>query len=553
MNVARLRRSLLLAALLAGRALPALSASDLGSVDFPTSGAPAAQAHFLRGVAALHSFWYDEAADAFREAQKADPGFAMAFWGEAMTCNHPVWSEQDGDAARAALARLAPTPEARAAKAPTAREKAWLAAVEALYDGETPEKAARDRAYAEAMRRLHERFPEDLEGASFYALSLIGPALTSGGSSPDRERDLMQAAALLEELFDRNPRHPGVLHYLIHAYDDPVHAPLGLRAARLYAQVAPAAHHALHMPSHIFVQLGQWTETAASNEAAWAASVDWVKRRGLPVEKRDFHSLSWLAYAYLQQGRVAKAAEVLEIARQAARESDAPRVASALKGMEARHFVETGARPKPPAPSAPAAAADAAHAGGGHCAGAMAYTPGDAGLLLAEGLGAARSGDLAAAEHAAAELHALSADDKDAERAAAGKIMEQEVRAVVLEARGKTQEALALLREATELEERMPPPSGPPSLLKPAHELYGEVLLAVGKADEAARQFERSLLRAPNRAASLLGAARAAVKLGDAEAARRCYAILAGIWEQADPGLPDLAEVLAYLKAAPAR
>ncbi|HEX3130833.1 MAG TPA: hypothetical protein VH394_26095, partial [Thermoanaerobaculia bacterium] len=148
-----------------------LSAAELGQVDFPTSGAPAAREQFLRGVAALHSFWYDEAADAFREAQKIDPGFAMAYWGEAMTYNHPIWYEQDRDAARAALERLGATPEARAAKAPTEKEKAWLAAVETLYG--QGEKADRDRAYAEAMRRIHERWPDDLEASSFYALSLI--------------------------------------------------------------------------------------------------------------------------------------------------------------------------------------------------------------------------------------------------------------------------------------------------------------------------------------------------------------------------------------------
>src|SRR5687767_12452775 len=191
-----MRFTLRLFLILAALALPAHAASELGTVDFPTSGAPAAQAHFLSGVAALHSFFYDEAADLFREAQKADPGFALAYWGEAMTYHHPIWSEQEGDAAKAALERLAPTPEARAAKAPTDREKAWLAAVEVLYgEGEKP---ARDRAYAEAMRALHERWPDDLEAASFYALSLIGPALTGGQTGPDRDRDLMKAAGVLE-------------------------------------------------------------------------------------------------------------------------------------------------------------------------------------------------------------------------------------------------------------------------------------------------------------------------------------------------------------------
>jgi tetratricopeptide (TPR) repeat protein len=484
----------------------ALSASELGQVEFPTSGSPAAREPFVRGVAALHSFWYEEAADAFREAQKADPGFAMAYWGEAMTYNHPVWSEQDRDAARAALERLGATPEARAAKAPTEREKAWLAAVEALYGEGEPkegEKTARDRAYSEAMRSLHERWPDDLEAASFYALSLIGPALTGGATGDDRERDLMKAAAILEELVDRSPRHPGVLHYLIHAYDDPVHAPLGLRAARIYAQVAPAAHHALHMPSHIFVQLGRWPEAAASNEAAWAASVDWVKRAGLPVEKRDFHSLSWLQYVYLQQGRVKKAEEILEIARQAAREIKSPRVAASVGGMEARQLVETG-RGKEALSMQLAAPPDAGHYHG------------------------------------------------DATRP----ILEKEAQALSLQTGGKTEEALAFLREAADLESAMPPPSGPPSPMKPAHELYGEILLEAGRAAEASRQFEASLLRTPNRAASLLGAARSAVRAGDPETARRHYAVLAEIWSQADADLPALAEVRGYLrglKDTPAR
>lgn len=535
--------------LLAGAPLPA---ADLGRVDFPTSGAPAAREPFLRGVAALHSFWYDEAADAFREAQKADPGFAMAYWGEAMTYNHPIWWEEDLEAARAALARLAPTPAERAAKAPTPVEKAWLAAVETLY-GEG-EKAARDRAYAEALRRLHESRPDDLEAASFYALSLIGPALTAGATGPDRDRDLMKAAAILEERFDRNPEHPGLLHYLIHAYDDPVHAPLGLRAARLYAETAPSAHHALHMPSHIFVQLGRWPEAAASNEEAWAASVEWVKRRGLPVEKRDFHSLSWLAYVYEQQGRLRKAEEVLEVARQAARESDSPRVASALEAMEARYQLETRrqlAAAPAPAPAAARAEGDADHCGGRPLAGRSQV---DGGPLLATGLAAARRGDLAAAESAAAGLRALYEGKEESYRTTLpARIMEKEVSALVLLARGKKDEALALLREAVELEERLPPPSGPPEPIQPSHELYGEALLQAGQAAEAQRQFERALLRMPNRAASLLGAARAAERAGDREAARRHYASLAAIWQQADEGLPGLAEVRQYLNDAPAR
>ncbi len=526
--------------------LPAHAASDLGKVDFPTSASPEAQAHFLRGVAALHSFWYDEAADAFRAAQKAQPGFALAYWGEAMTYNHSIWSEQDLEAARTALARLAPDRESRLAKAPTEREKAFLEAVEILYgDGD---KAARDVAYAGAMRKLHERWPDDLEAASFYALSRIGPAL-AGPPGDERERTLIQAAALLEELFDRNPEHPGVVHYLIHAYDDPLHAPLGLRAARIYAKVAPAAHHALHMPSHIFVQLGDWESASSSNEAAWAASVGWVKRRRLATDKQDFHSLSWLAYAYLQQGRYGKARETLEVARREARENSAPRIAAAVQEMEARYAVETRTWDKATLAAEPAAEGAAGCHGTGATS-AMSHGRGEGSRLLAIGLGAARNGDLATAEEAVSRLRALAAKGGESYHEGGEEVMEKEVAALVALAKGDAEGALKLLAEAAEREARMGPPSGPPEPIKPAHELYGEVLLEQGKAKEAMQQFEQALLRMPRRAASLLGAARAAVKLGDAEAARRLYARLAEVWRQADPGSAELAEVKGYLGGA---
>src|SRR5262249_13975807 len=240
-SIATRRRALLTAVSIAAAVVARGQPAALGRTDFPTSGSPAAQEPFLRGALLLHSFEYSDAAEAFRKAQAAQPGFAMAYWGEAMTYNHPLWSEQDRDAARRALERLAPTPAERLAKAPTPREKMYLEAVEALY-GEG-DRAARDRAYAEAMRRLHERFPDDLDAEAFYALALLG--------TTEGKRDFavyMKAAALVEDVFAKNREHPGAAHYLIHCYDDPVHAPLGMRAARVYAGFAPAAVHALHMP-----------------------------------------------------------------------------------------------------------------------------------------------------------------------------------------------------------------------------------------------------------------------------------------------------------------
>lgn len=536
----------LLPVLLAALAVPAQAASELGQIDFPASGSPAAQAQFVRGVAALHSFFYDEAADLFRAAQKADPGFALAYWGEAMTYNHPIWSEQDRDAALAALARLAPTPEQRAAKAPTEREKEWLAAVEILYgEGEKP---ARDTAYAEAMRKLHERYPDDVEAASFYTLSLIGPALT-GPPGDARDRPLIRAASILEELYDRAPQHPGVLHYMIHSYDDPLHAPLGLRAARRYAETAPAAHHALHMPSHIFVQIGDWPSAVASNEEAWAASVDWVKRRGHPIDKQDFHSLSWLLYAYVEQGRFGKARETLETVRAADKASDAPRVGFSAREMEARYLVETRSWRKELVP------AEATGTGTAACHGAGALTPGqgDGLLLYAAGLGAAQSGDLEVAEQAAAKLREIGKSDSTPYRGGAPvTILADQISGLVALKKGKAEEGLKLLAAAAEAESRLAPPSGPPDPMKPSHELYGEALLELGRADEAGKQFDLSLLRTPNRTASLLGAARVAAKRGDGEAARRYYSQLAEIWKQADAGSPELAEVKSYLESVQA-
>src|SRR6266513_359247 len=234
---------------------PGIQESQLGKVEFPTSGSDHAQSHFLRGVAALHSFWYEEALEAFRAATKADPDFMMGYWGEAMVHNHPIWKEQDTEAARQVLTKIKDSAKL------TPRERAYLNAVAVLY-GEG-DKAARDKAYAAAMERLYRDYPEDLEADCFYALSLLAVA-----SKPDdQRRTRIQAGAIALDVFNKSPNHPCAAHYTIHAFDDPDHAILALPAARRYARIAPESHHALHMPAHIFLQLGMWPEAAASNDA----------------------------------------------------------------------------------------------------------------------------------------------------------------------------------------------------------------------------------------------------------------------------------------------
>ena len=215
-----------------------------------------------------------------------------------MTENHPLWLEQNTTEAHKILNRLASTEEARLAKAPTQREKGYLQAVHLLY-GEG-DKLNRDLAYAEAMRQLSVNFPEDLEAAAFYALALLGSE-----QGQRNFRTYMKAAAIGEEIFHKNPQHPGAVHYLIHSYDDPIHAPLGLRAARVYGSLAPAASHAQHMPSHIFMALGMWEEVVKANQAAWAASEARIKQKGLTALRiaTTIHCTGWNMAIYNKAGR----------------------------------------------------------------------------------------------------------------------------------------------------------------------------------------------------------------------------------------------------------
>ncbi len=265
----------------------------------PIRAVSTAQPAFQHGVAELHDFAYGEAARDLRKAEAMDPDFAMAYWAEALTHVHPLWNYDDRAGGLAVLKKLAPTAQERRAKAKTEREKDYLGAAEELYGEGTKEQ--RWARYADAMGDVHRRYPDDVDAAAFYALALMATVA--------QNRDYavyMRAAAVLEDYFPRYPRHPGVLHYLIHAYDDPVHAPLGMRAARLYAADAPNAAHAQHMVSHIFIAMGMWPEVVAANENSVA-----VARRG-GADWHCGHPITWLEYAYLQQGRFEDAARLFE-------------------------------------------------------------------------------------------------------------------------------------------------------------------------------------------------------------------------------------------------
>ncbi len=327
-----------------------LNAQELGSITFPTSAGAAPQASFIEGVKDLHSFEFDEAAVAFHKAQQLDANFALAYWGEAMSYNHPLWAQQDQAAAKKALERLAPTLEGRLAKAHTEKEKGYLEAVDQLFYA-PGDKLARDNAYSDSMARMYDRWPEDHEVAILYALSLLG---TVRPQDKGFRRQAL-AASIALKVFQDNPNHPGGAHFIIHSFDDPDHAILALPAARVYARIAPAAPHALHMPSHIFVQLGMWQDVVTSNIVAYRAARDLVERMHLPEGREDFHTLSWLEYGNLMLGKFDEAQKNVDLAKQAAdRNRDKPNIAQQYHTMLARYILETGKWEKIPLEAASA-------------------------------------------------------------------------------------------------------------------------------------------------------------------------------------------------------
>ena len=488
----------LAAALLIAVAVPAGAQAPVGEVDFENSGAAAAQAPFLRGLAQLHNFEYSAAAAAFREAQAADADFAMAYWGEAMTFNHPVWMEQDAAAGRAVLARLGPDPQARRSRARTERERMYLEAVEILYGDGTKEE--RDHAYSQTMERLHARFPDDVDARAFYALSLLGLA--------HQGRDVplyMRAAGLLEEAYPDNREHPGVLHYLIHSYDDPTHAPLGLRAARRYGTVAPDAGHALHMTSHIFLALGLWEDAAAANVAAMA-TVDRLRTAEGRAPLECGHYAEWLVYSDYQRGRAAEADAqvercrgdaVAELERSAAGAGVEPArsLVRSYADMAVRRLTETGQW---------SGAQDLNLPEGGYLATRFTLAYGD---LLAAGSDAAR----------VRSAHARLRDAAAAARAARGSasapaatrredIILMQAEGLERLAAGDNEAGLARLRTAAEAERRIPAEFGPPLVEKPSYELLADALLRLDRRAEAAQAYAATLALAPGRRLALRGA-----------------------------------------------
>jgi len=485
----------------------------LGTIVFPTSGSAAAQSDFVRGVLLLHSFEYEDAAAAFQNAQKSDPGFAMAYWGEAMTYNHPVWMEQNRDAAMAALARLAPTPEARRAKVKSPRERRWLEAVEVLYGTVAPalnaDKETRDDLYRDAMRRFHAEYPDDPEVTAFYALSILGTA--------HEGRDFatyMRAAAVVDPVFRANPDHPGAAHYLIHSYDDPIHAPLGLPMARAYSKIAPGAAHAQHMTSHIFVAMGMWDDVITANVSARDAQNTRMVELGR-TPRMCGHYTYWLEYGYLQAGRIREARDVMDACYADVQTDRSANNLNYFPAMRARYVIDTG--------DWTAAARYGLAVSGGAAAN----------YDFIDALVALEQGDAGSASKVQQRL---------AEQRGTGPVLAKELKGLMALRADQADEAVGLLQEASADEASMPYEFGPPAIVMPAYELLGKTLLELGRAEEAVAAYRTQLDRTPQRTTSLLGLARAHAAAGDVAAAQNAYARLIAIWHAADPGYAPLVE-----------
>jgi tetratricopeptide (TPR) repeat protein len=523
----------------------------VGTVVFPTSCSAKAQPEFLRGVALLHSFFYEEARRVFESAASLDPSCAMASWGVAMTWYHPIWSPPSDDDLKAGLRAIE---RAEAAGAKTERERDYIAAVASFYrsakeTGTGPagqschgptDFRARRAAFSDALEKLHAKDPDDVEAAAFYALSLIL-------SSP-REEDLptqLKAAAILEPLWKKNPNHPGLVHYPIHAYDYPTLASKGLPAADFYASLAPWVPHALHMPSHIYTRLGMWQKSIEGNLASAQAARDYASRyHPGAANYNELHALDYLAYGYLQTAQDRKAQEVAD--RLAQIQKSSPEVdfavAYAAGAIPARLALERQAWKEAVtlAPPRPALVGkfpfDAAH------------------VEFARALGCVHTGDLDGARRAMSRMKDLHDASDQPNAAFFRKQLELQQRAVagwIAWAGKRPDEAIAALSAAADEEDALGKHPVSPGAIVPIRELLGELELEVGKPVDALAAFERSLQLNPGRYRATAGAALAAERAGKDDLARDYYARLVELAKDGDGQRPELARARAYLEGKP--
>ena len=517
-------------------------AEQFGKVHFPASCSAEALPAFNRAVAQLHSFGYEEARLSFQDVVRTDPSCGIGYWGIAMTYYHPIWAPPGaGDLAAGHEAA------AKAAQlgAKTERERAYIAAVGVFYaDSDRTPHGARAQAYSRAMEDVSRRFPDDHEAAIFYALSLLGTAPPSDTTYANQKK----AAAILNAILPLEPEHPGIAHYMIHAFDYPALASEALPAARAYSKIAPSSPHALHMPSHIFTRLGLWQESIESNLASADAGRRLAaKRHPGSVHYDALHALDYLEYAYLQIGDEEHARRVLDETGKARKLDEAVfQAAYAIVAVPARWSLErrdwkAAAELRPSSAPLPWDR--------------YAYVP--AITEFARAVGAARSGRPDAAREPLAKLtemqRTLAKNPVPGPYDWAGNVESTRLAAAawLAYAEGRKDEALTLARSAAELDEKVGKNPVTPGSVLPPRELLGDMLLELGRPDEALAAYEASLREAPGRFNSLYGAGRAAEAAGRKEVAGRMYGELLAQCVAGSPRV-ELAQAKKFVSTATA-
>src|SRR5437762_5539298 len=501
-----------------------------GTVDFKVSCAPEVRPEFVRGVALLHSFFYEEARRVFTELAAKDPNCAMAQWGIAMTWWHPIWTPPTAEEMKTGTAAI---DKAVLMKAPTDRERTFIAALHAYYhaaDGPATEAVgqschgpvgSRERAlaYEKEMRELAQKYPDDMEAQTFYTLAILAVGYATPNDTTLSKQ--LEAAGILEKLRASNANHPGITHYLIHSYDYPALAERGLSAAQVYASIAPWVPHALHMPSHIFTRLGMWRESVAANRASAEASRAYAKvRQREATESEELHALDYAAYSYLQEGEDNKAKEIVDFAATVRKTNPGMEftAAYALAAIPARYALERNDW----AGAAALAIPNVPHW--------SSFPFMEALIEYAHALGRAHTGDLDGAQKAIERMRQLREATTDAKFDYFKNHLNLQIKtasAWVAYGRGQKDEAVEALRKTADAEDTLGKHPVSPGTLVPVREQLGGLLLELGQAKEAQKEFEAELTIYPGRFRGLLGAAQSAEKAGDEDGARRYYSKLA--------------------------
>jgi tetratricopeptide (TPR) repeat protein len=517
-----------------------------GTVDFPVSCAPAVQTEFTRGVALLHSFFYEEARRIFTEVAAKDPTCAMAQWGIAMTWWHPIWTPPTADEMSAGKAAVE---KAMTMKAGSDRERRFITALNTYFT--TPDSPVtgdvgqschgpvgpRNRviAYEKAMRELYDKYPDDIETQTFYALSVLAVGYaTPTDTTLSRQ---LQAAAILEKLLKKAPNHPGVVHYLIHCYDYPALAQRGLAAARSYASIAPWVPHALHMPSHIFTRLGMWDESIAANRsAADAARAYAAVRHREATEAEELHALDYMAYSCLQEANDTRAKEIVDFAATVRKTNPELEftAAYALAAIPARYALERNAWSEAAGLRVPAVP---------HWA---SFPFMEALIEYSHALGRAHTGDLDGARKAMDRMQQLRNATTDSKFDYFKRQLDQQMQAAsawVAYGEGKKDDAVSLLRRTADAEDILGKHPVSPGALVPAREQLGDLLLKLERPKEAQREFEAALKIYPRRFRGLYGAAQASERMGEKEKAHDYYAQLIEQTAKADGSRSELAKL----------